>query len=101
MSTECSCYAGRLSGLILCGSCSGYHSCCEFMISVVPLWPEDTVLLGPITVMMSVFSSVLAWGRVCSIDDPFVAEYSTDTYSLHFGQFDFSVLAVVTCDFLH
>lgn len=33
VSTECSCYAGRLSGLILCGSCSGYHSCCSSIMA--------------------------------------------------------------------
>lgn len=79
VSTEYSCYAGRLSGLTLCGSCSGYHSCYEFVISVVQLWPEDSVLPEPITLMISVFSSVLAWGRVCDIDVPFVTEHSTDT----------------------
>lgn len=71
------------------------------MISVVPLRPEDTVLTEVITLMISVFSSVLALGRVCNIDVLFVAEHSTDTYPLHLGQFDFSVLAVVTCGFLH
>lgn len=88
-------------GLICCWSCSGSHSCFEFMNVVALLCPEETISLYPLrSLTLAVFLPLLCGGRKSlgrgnDIHVPCVAEPSTGIHSLH-GNW-VSALATIHC----